>query len=580
MSAKNSKSKGTPSARGPQDVQGNRGTAVAESVLRMPFDQYQRYRLVADLLAHLDGGRGELRVLDVGGRTARLREFLPGIRVDLVDVEPSESEGLVLGSGGALPFREDAFDVVAAFDTLEHVPPPIRDDFVKECARVARRYVVIAGPYAAPRVDRAEELLQQFLRDKLGSEHRYLNEHRDHGLPVREHTEGLLREAGARVRSLGHGNIDRWLAMMCAALYMDDDPALRGLAAEMNAFYNEALYATDHVEPVYRHVVVAAFGKADPLPTAEELLDPPGAPEGTLAAFQPLTDGLVHFDRERAAWREERARRKQAVEDLEEDLAGHAESLEEARTEVREQAKVIETLEEDLEGNRKTVAELEEALAEHVADLETHRRQLETQRREAAEDRATLEADLAEHRRSIEDLERDLATQRESAEQARREALATQSTLEADLAEHKKSMGDLAEEVVALRELLEKNAAEGEAVRRALLDQIEAHRAAHEQVVQSYELLAADRDGIQAHRDELIGEVDRVNALASELNQQLVDAAGVREDLQRNLVLRAREVELLHGSMRDRRANLKRALQPKDKIEYPTVEGSGDDGEG
>ena len=51
--------------------------------LELPFDVYQRYRLVADLLARLraaaarrDGDpKRRLRVLDVGGRTAVLRGF-------------------------------------------------------------------------------------------------------------------------------------------------------------------------------------------------------------------------------------------------------------------------------------------------------------------------------------------------------------------------------------------------------------------------------------------------------------------------------------------------------------------------
>jgi len=89
------------------------------NIERLPFDQYQRYRLVADLVERLAEASDEpLRVLDVGGRTALLREFLPNVRVELVDMEASEVEGLVLGDGSALPFATESFDVVCAFDTL------------------------------------------------------------------------------------------------------------------------------------------------------------------------------------------------------------------------------------------------------------------------------------------------------------------------------------------------------------------------------------------------------------------------------------------------------------------------------
>jgi len=145
---------------------------VKRDPLELPFDQYQRYRLVADLVGAVRPKRGKLRVLDVGGRTAVLRDFLPKDQVWLVDVEASQEPGLVLGDGSALPFQDGAFDLVAAFDTLEHVPPAARQAFVAECARVAGRWVVLAGPYQAPEVDEAETLLQRFLRDKLGLEHR------------------------------------------------------------------------------------------------------------------------------------------------------------------------------------------------------------------------------------------------------------------------------------------------------------------------------------------------------------------------------------------------------------------------
>ena len=101
--------------------------------LDLPFDQYQRYRLIADLLElwPRKGRARPLRVLDVGGRTALLRPFLPGAEITLVDVEASQESGLVLGTGSALPFQDGAFDVVCAFDTLEHVPPAGRSDFVR-----------------------------------------------------------------------------------------------------------------------------------------------------------------------------------------------------------------------------------------------------------------------------------------------------------------------------------------------------------------------------------------------------------------------------------------------------------------
>jgi len=46
-------------------------------VRELPFDQYQRYRLVADLFGDRGDGGRPLHVLDVGGGTGLLRRFLP-----------------------------------------------------------------------------------------------------------------------------------------------------------------------------------------------------------------------------------------------------------------------------------------------------------------------------------------------------------------------------------------------------------------------------------------------------------------------------------------------------------------------
>ncbi len=353
----------------------------------LPFDQYQRYRLVSDLVDRFRGerGSGALDILDVGGRTALVRQFLPQDRVVLVDMERSDEPGLILGDGSALPFRSRSFDVVAAFDTLEHVPPARRTAFVAECARVSKGWIFLAGPYRAPEVDEAEELLQGFLAQKLGLEHRYLEEHRTNGLPERSTVEEELRAAGWRVASIGHGNLERWLALMCMEMYMDADPLLRPIAARFFRFYNRTLYASDHAAPVYRHVVCAALGDA-PLPSvetlAEELLAPGVAPRGATRAIAELAAELCAFDREQNVWRQELAR-------LEGIIAERAAELEACRARI--------------EGRRR--------------ELESERAERTLEREAAARMESELRAAIAEHQHAHE---RTAASVRQTEEEARR----------------------------------------------------------------------------------------------------------------------------------------------------------------
>ena len=566
-----------------------------KDVTGLPFDQYQRYRLVADLLDELRGSAKSLSVLDVGGRTALLRSFLTKDKITLVDVEESDSEGLILGDGARLPFVDGAFDAVCAFDTLEHVPPELREAFVSECRRVSKSWVVLAGPYHTARVARAEKLLGKFMKDKLGIVHRYLQEHADHGLPVRKDVEAQLAGLGGQVHSFGHANLDRWLVLMCLSMYLDDDPSLRKLATSFHRFYNRSLYASDHAAPVYRHLVVAAFDGAR-MPDADQHLAPPVAPKGALEPFESLTTELLAFDKEREEWRAERDRLRQVVEDLRQDLAGSRASLADRARDAAAAAALAETahaeaeaqratLEHDLEGHRSSIADLKRELAEvHASteldraeerkvreglerDLEEHRKALEQAASEvraaqvaSAEQRAALETDLAEHAKSLADLRRELEAAHEQAAETQRATEQQRAALEANLAEHAKALSELHAELDAVR-------ADTEAQRRAF----EADLGEHKKVIAAreddavglraeIERLASEATGLRAEVERLQGEVEtlaashaaEVEAHATtrtalgdvitqkdrgieKLEQELVRVEGVAADLQANL---------------------------------------------
>ncbi len=65
----------------------------------------------------------------------------------VVELAPS-----VAGRVDALPFAEGAFDMVAAFQVLEHLPFAAARKALAESARVARRFVVLSVPSARPTV--------------------------------------------------------------------------------------------------------------------------------------------------------------------------------------------------------------------------------------------------------------------------------------------------------------------------------------------------------------------------------------------------------------------------------------------
>lgn len=503
----------------------------------LPFDQYQRYELVRSLLesVRVDGER--FRILDVGGRTALLREFLPSDQVELVDVVPSEVEGLVLGSGAELPFQDGAFDAVCAFDTLEHVPPPLRDAFTRECARVAKRYVILAGPYDSPRVAEAEETLLGFLRARLDWEHPYLLEHRENGLPSMPATLKVFEETGAQTAAIGHGELSRWLALMCVELYIEHETLLGDFAPQLYRFYNEHLFPFDHGEEVYRHALVAAFGDS-PMPSAEAVL---GQPSGALhAADRALSEAgreLLRYDSLRDTYLPEMERlhgvvasvevdlkgHRQEAADLAKDLSSHAETIAELREEGGKVRRQLEADRSEFDRERvevqKVLADKDERLGAVSADLEGHRAHLE----ELTGLRALELSELDVRGKMLEEVNQELSAQNEIVRRAH---------------------GRLEDTVRRIEEFVDQEARVRGAVRRAddcaetLTQRLEKAKGRDLSLEEEIEIIIGARDLRLAERNEAKAEVERLaqsleaaRGSIGELESDLAEANGERSML-------------------------------------------------
>jgi SAM-dependent methyltransferase len=100
----------------------------------------------------------------------------------VVSVNPDGS-GDLAGSGFALPFADGSFSAVVSIDTLEHLPREKRSRFLRECFRVARRYILVAAPLGSEGHRADEERLDRLSRSVYGEPHHYLSEHLRYGLP-------------------------------------------------------------------------------------------------------------------------------------------------------------------------------------------------------------------------------------------------------------------------------------------------------------------------------------------------------------------------------------------------------------
>lgn len=176
-------------------------------------------------------------LLDVGGEDAALRRFVPEARYEAYS-------GLITPAAPA-PQADASHDVVVAADVLEHVPAAERGFFLRELLRVARRRVVFSFPQpsAAPH----EALLLDLLPG-----HRWLEEHRDCGLPDPAAVEAVLAGAGARWRVVPNHTLASWVY----AVFFDHQPLDEQARAEMNLFLQRENYPREGVGECYRLIYV------------------------------------------------------------------------------------------------------------------------------------------------------------------------------------------------------------------------------------------------------------------------------------------------------------------------------------
>lgn len=110
-------------------------------LFEFPVDQYVRYKVVADII---NSKYRNISVLDVGGGAGRLGYFLPEQKYILADINGSGITAI------PLPFGNNSIDVICTTDTLEHIPRSLREKFISEMIRVAKKEIHIVVPTQLP----------------------------------------------------------------------------------------------------------------------------------------------------------------------------------------------------------------------------------------------------------------------------------------------------------------------------------------------------------------------------------------------------------------------------------------------
>jgi hypothetical protein len=354
--------------------------ASDDALLRLPFDQYGRYRMVREAVdaARAALGRDRLSILDVGGYyqeadgTPRLpsQQFLGDQELTVLDLPACDLPGYVQGDGTAMTFADGGFDLVISCDTLEHIPPDLRDRFIHELARVARYGVLLICPIDDYRTALAERVLYAYIQSELLAKHDQLREHRQYGLPQIPLVRQSFEHAGCATHDYPSGDLHAWLPMMLAKHYLmrfaDSPPELQ---YGLDELYNRGYALAERREPSYRRLVVAAKrNDGDWLAAVDRALEPTVTRDDQIRPeiWRNLSTqlfGLLQIGQD-----DRREERRATI------MHGHITNLQKI---VAEQHALI--------------VKLEEQHRQEVADLEQRARWLEEQAREARAQLAAVE---------------------------------------------------------------------------------------------------------------------------------------------------------------------------------------------
>lgn len=230
-------------------------------MINVSFDQYQRYKNVANLINRLRTKKEVFRILEVGANEHQnLELFLPDDMIFYLDIQiPDQllnNPQYILGDATEMSFSNDSFDIVVALDVFEHIPPRKREDFINELYRVSSQFFVLTAPFYSPEVIEAEKRVNKIYNLFFKTDFIWLEEHSTNGLPKQEELEGQLKNNHFPYLVMNHGNVDVWEKLMGVHFIAASNPELLMYRQEIDDYYNRYLFDYDFTDISYRKIFI------------------------------------------------------------------------------------------------------------------------------------------------------------------------------------------------------------------------------------------------------------------------------------------------------------------------------------
>lgn len=226
---------------------------------KLPFDQYQRYKNVADIVNRLRKDKETFRILEVGANEHQnLEKFLPDDSIQYLDIKLPEhlldNPRYILGDATDMTFDDSAYDVVVALDVFEHIPTMKREKFIDELYRVSARFYILTAPFSSLDVHEAEERVNNVFKSFFGQDFIWLQEHLENGLPRQLELENYLKSKNISYQVLSHGDINTWERIMKIHFITASNPNLIPFREEIDKFYNSYMFDYDYTDKSYRKI--------------------------------------------------------------------------------------------------------------------------------------------------------------------------------------------------------------------------------------------------------------------------------------------------------------------------------------
>ena len=236
--------------------------------LNLPFDLYTRNKIISDLIESIREKNKSFKILDVGGRSGYLKEFIKEEdELFILDIRNSElkEKNYFIGSITSAPFKDGFFDLVVSSDFYEHLSPNSRLTALSEMLRLTKNFIILVAPFYSEEVYDAEIKANEFYHKLTDIEHMWLAEHITNGLPKRDELEKFLKENSCKFYSIENNNILNWLLMQSFIFYTHTNPMPGVNIEEVFRFYNENfLELGDSLPPTYRKVYFISKGRTLP----------------------------------------------------------------------------------------------------------------------------------------------------------------------------------------------------------------------------------------------------------------------------------------------------------------------------